>query len=91
MLVAVAGAVLLHSEGLGLEGVAGTAGQSKGKEAGGAASSKGGKAGKVDVTALAERLEAAAQTVKTAYSECPSYDVVRGRGRSWRGSRGGRG
>jgi hypothetical protein len=26
---------------------------------------------------LADRLEQAAQDVKTAYSECPSYDVVR--------------
>lgn len=27
---------------------------------------------------LADRLEKAAQQVKTAYSECPSYDVVSG-------------
>jgi hypothetical protein len=31
---------------------------------------------------LASRLEQAAQDVKAAYSECPSYDVVRGMGRA---------
>jgi DNA ligase-1 len=62
VLVALAAAVQLHSEGIGV------------KDAAGSSSSKG--KGKVDATALAERIEAAAQIVKSCYSECPSYDVV---------------
>ena len=64
MLVALAAAVQLHSEGIGL------------KDAAGSSSSSGKGKVKVDATALAERIEAAAQVVKGCYSECPSYDVV---------------
>jgi DNA ligase-1 len=64
VLAALAHAVLLRTK----EKEAGEGGEGGGKGKGAALKAGG--------TALADELEAAAQVVKQAYSECPSYDVV---------------